>query len=298
MRSIFIITAIVLSATNVFAQTRQEATSTESSAKLQQVENKFSANEELQIAVQGICPVSGERLGEMGAPIKVQVGEQIAYLCCEACKDMELNAEHWQTIQENIANAQGKCPIMNKPVDASMDSTVVNGQKVFVCCPPCIEKIKADTAGSLTKVNDNYSAFVAKQRQAISNQLHIHAQGICPVTGEKLGSMGEPVKVPVGDEEVAFLCCKSCVGKEIKLEHWQTIQANLAAAQGTCPVMGKPVDSSMESTVIRGRKIFVCCPPCIEKIQADPDGFIAKIDEQIAKNTEGKTHTSNEDKNR
>ncbi len=245
----------------------------------------LTETERLQIAVQEICPVTGEALGSMGDPLKVRVGEQIAYLCCKGCQGKELSAEHWKTIQGNIAAAQGTCPIMDKPVDATMESTVVNGQQVFVCCPPCIAKIQADVEGSLAKVNASYVAYVAKERQALSDQLHAMAQGICPVSGQELGSMGKPVKVKVGEEEVAFLCCKGCVGKQIKAEHWSTIQTNLAAAQEICPVMDKPVDATMTSAVVNGRRIFVCCPPCIEKIQAEPEAYVAKLDAQIAENT-------------
>ncbi|HEY4760073.1 MAG TPA: hypothetical protein VIH42_05775 [Thermoguttaceae bacterium] len=37
------------------------------------------------IASQKVCPVSGGKLGSMGTPIKVMVGNQPIYLCCEAC---------------------------------------------------------------------------------------------------------------------------------------------------------------------------------------------------------------------
>jgi hypothetical protein len=37
----------------------------------------------------------------------------------------------------------------------------------------------------------------------------IQAQGSCPVSKKKLGSMGEPVKVTVKGQPV-FLCCASC----------------------------------------------------------------------------------------
>jgi YHS domain-containing protein len=221
----------------------------------------------------------------MGDPTKVQVGEQVAFLCCKGCQGKQLSAEHWKTIQANLAAAQGTCPIMGKPVTAEMKSTVVNGQQVFVCCPPCIAKIQADPAAALTKVNASHAAYVTAERQAHSDHMQIAAQGICPVSGQKLGAMGEPIKVKVGENEVAFLCCKGCLGKQLSAEHWVTIQTNLAKAQGTCPVMGKPVDASMKSTVVNGRKIFVCCPPCIEKIQADPATFVAKVDSQIAANT-------------
>ncbi len=220
----------------------------------------------------------------MGEPIKVRVGEQVAFLCCPDCQGKPLNAGHWKTIQTRIAAAQGTCPIMGKPVTADMKSTVVNGQQVFVCCPPCIDKILADPDAALEKINARYAAFVEAERQAHSDQMHMAAQGICPVSGQQLGSMGEPVKVRVGENEVAFLCCQGCVDKQISAEHWATIQANLAKAQGTCPVMGKPVDAGMKSTVVNGRKIFVCCPPCIQKINADPVTFVAKLDSQIAAN--------------
>ena len=36
-------------------------------------------------------------------------------------------------------------------------------------------------------------------------------QRICPVTGQLLGSMGEPYKIKVKDRTV-FLCCQGCVG--------------------------------------------------------------------------------------
>jgi hypothetical protein len=279
MKSVLTLAIVALFASTSFAQNQERHD------HQQAKQSNLTNADHLQIAVQKICPVMGEELGSMGEPIKVKVGEQNAYLCCKGCIGKQLNAEHWQTIQANIAAAQGTCPIMGKPVDASMKSTVVNGQQVFVCCPPCIEKIQADPATALTKVNANYVSFVQAEAQVKSDHMHMTAQGICPVSGQKLGSMGAPIKVKVGEDEHAFLCCKGCLGKEIQAEHWQTIQANLAKAQGTCPVMGKPVDASMKSTVVNGRKIYVCCPPCIEKINADAATFVAKLDSQIAANT-------------
>jgi len=231
--------------------------------------------DQLQIAIQKICPVSGEKLGSMGDPIKIKAGDQILYLCCQGCQSKQLDAEHWATILENIAAAQQTCPIMGKPVDASMKSTVVNGQRIFVCCPPCIDKIQANPDAAIQKVHSNYLA-------SVQDQLQFQAQGICPVSGKQLGSMGAPVKVKFGEEEIGFLCCQGCVGKQMKAQHWETIQANLAEAQGTCPVMGDPVDSSSPATVVKGRRVFACCEQCIEKIQAEPTAHVAKLNTQIA----------------
>src|SRR5262245_16327913 len=36
---------------------------------------------------QKVCPVSGEPLGTMGPPLKMEVKGQTVFLCCEGCKD-------------------------------------------------------------------------------------------------------------------------------------------------------------------------------------------------------------------
>ena len=215
--------------------------------------------------------------------MEVRVGEQIAFLCCAECQQKKIDAKHWQSIQARIAAAQGVCPIMEKAVDAEMESTVVDGVPIFVCCPPCIEKIQTEPEQNLRKVTTAYAEFVARERQATSDRLHRLAQGICPVSGQQLATSDAPVKVQVGEEH-AFLCCQECVGKKINAELWQQSRANLARAQGICPIMEKAVDASMESTVVNGRRIFVCCPPCIEKIDAEADRFVEKLDQQIRKN--------------
>lgn len=192
MKIFFTFAAVVLLAANSLGQTK--LTEFTQHQQAQQQTSTLAEADLLQIAVQKICPVTGEALGSMGESLKVKVGEQVAYLCCKGCQGKQLSAEHWKTIQTNLAAAQGTCPIMGKPVDATMKSTVVNGQQVFVCCPPCIPKIQADPEGSLKKVNASYVSYVAKERQAKSDQLHATAQGICPVSGQKLGSMGAPCK--------------------------------------------------------------------------------------------------------
>ena len=35
---------------------------------------------------QATCPVSDEQLGDMGAPIKVMVGDKPVFICCSSCK--------------------------------------------------------------------------------------------------------------------------------------------------------------------------------------------------------------------
>jgi hypothetical protein len=123
----------------------------------------------------------------------------------------------------------------------------------------------------------------ADDKTAHEDELMIAAQKICPVSGEALGEMGAPVKTKIGDQTV-FLCCKACVGKAASKENMQKVTANLIAAQGTCPVLGKPLPKDAASIVVNNREIFVCCKMCLAKIKADPNKYIEKVDEQIEKN--------------
>ena len=81
----------------------------------QQKKAPLSEAEQLHIAVQKICPVSGQNLDAMGDPVQAKFGEQIAFLCCTGCQGKEANAEHWETIQSNLAAAQGTCLIYTSP---------------------------------------------------------------------------------------------------------------------------------------------------------------------------------------
>ena len=111
-----------------------------------------------------------------------------------------------------------------------------------------------------------------------SDQIRSAVQGICPVSGQKLGSMGAPTQAKIG-EEVVFLCCKGCLSGKVKAEHWATIHANFAKAQGICPVMKKPLPANPKATVVDGRIVYVCCPPCTKKIQADSETYLKAVDE-------------------
>ena len=105
---------------------------------------KLSRHDQLKAAAQKICPVSGKKLGSMGTPVKVRIGDEELFLCCQGCADGEVRREHWAAIHANFARAQGECPVMENPLPKKPKWTVVNGQISYVCCPPCTKKIQAD----------------------------------------------------------------------------------------------------------------------------------------------------------
>ena len=93
--------------------------------------------------------------------------------------------------------------------------------------------------------------------------------------------MGTPLKVKIGKEEL-FLCCKGCTKGQVSREHWASVHANLAEAQGKCPVMGHDLPKNPKWTIVEGQIVYVCCPPCTKKIEADPKTYLAKLDKLYA----------------
>jgi len=55
--------------------------------KMKVVLAKLSPEDAASAEKQHVCPVSGDMLGAMGAPIKVDVNGQQIWICCEGCRD-------------------------------------------------------------------------------------------------------------------------------------------------------------------------------------------------------------------
>jgi len=129
-----------------------------------QTKQAAGQHDQLRIAVQEICPMTGEKLGSMGAPIKVKVGQETVFLCCQGCLKDKINPQHWATIHANIAKAQRICPVMKKPLPGSPKWTFVDGQIVYICCPGCDKKINADPNAYVRQIDELYTASLAAKR--------------------------------------------------------------------------------------------------------------------------------------
>ncbi len=116
-----------------------------------------------------------------------------------------------------------------------------------------------------------------QELQAKRDQLRMSVQKICPVTGNELGTHGEPVKAKVGKLTLHF-CCEGCLDGQVDREHWATVHQNFIKGQRICPVMENELPSEPKWTIVEGQVFYVCCPPCIEKIEANPEASLAQLD--------------------
>jgi Cu(I)/Ag(I) efflux system membrane fusion protein len=84
----------------------------------------------------------------------------------------------------------------------------VSGHVVWTCCDACPPKVEAEPAKYLAKLASVFGP-VADEPPAAPKP---DQQQTCPVTGAKLGSMGEPVLVDVDGRKV-WTCCSGCPPK-------------------------------------------------------------------------------------
>lgn len=138
-----------------------------------------------------------------------------------------------------LAEAQGFCPIMAKNRLGVMGPPVkvlIKDQPVFMCCKGCQRKALANPDRTLAIVAELKAKVAEAEIRASLAKLSppdrrlAEAQGYCPVMRDnRLGVMGAPVKLTVGNQPV-FLCCAGCKRKALaNPDQTLAIVANLKA---------------------------------------------------------------------
>lgn len=155
---------------------------------------KLSPSDRELAAAQGFCAVMVDhRLGTMGPPLKIALGSETAFLCCEGC-EAKATADVNKTlatvkalrakVQENaemeaifaklspadrrLAKAQGFCAVMADNPLGSMGTPIklmVKDQPVFLCCAGCRRRALANpdqTLATVTKLKETVAASKSK----------------------------------------------------------------------------------------------------------------------------------------
>ena len=129
------------------------------------------------VSLQQTCPVSGKRLGSMGAPIKMMFDDKPLFVCCEGCTaKVSANADAYVTQTYKVKGkeirpgvfeatlsdakaiaAQKTCPVMDEKLGGMGTPQKVNvgGKAVYICCAGCAKKLHADP--------QKYLAMLSKQ---------------------------------------------------------------------------------------------------------------------------------------
>ena len=156
------------------------------------------------------CPVSGDQLGSRGEPVVKKYDGREVRFCCEGCvpKFEESKAEYWKKIDAAMVKQQKEryplktCVVSGQELGSMGDPVdkVYKNQLVRFCCAGCTNTFEKDPAKYTKKID---AAVVEKQKDDYPVET-------CVVSGQKLGSMGEPIEYVAGNRLVR-LCCKGCV---------------------------------------------------------------------------------------
>lgn len=114
----------------------------------------------------------------------------------------------------------------------------------------------------------------------------------CPISGEELGSMGEPVVREYDGREVRF-CCKMCIRKfeADTTAGFEKLDKVMVEAQlpyyplSTCIVSGEPLTEDGEDTAVnviyKNRLVRFCCKSCVKDFRADPESVLKRLDAAV-----------------
>jgi hypothetical protein len=184
------------------------------------------------------------------------------------------------------------CPFTGNPVNPEVTATVGEDTVAF-CCNGCL--------GGFEKWEDERQLkYVAKQKSSLAKSeggsaLEVRTPyllDICPISGEKLGSMGDPIVEVIDGREVRF-CCAGCVPKfnADKESQFKKLDALMIKQQlpfyptNTCVISGKTLDFHGGAVnFIYGNRLFrTCCNDCKAEFLEDPAKHIPELDEEIIK---------------
>lgn len=157
------------------------------------------------------CPISGEQLGEMGAPISlIHEGREVKF-CCEGClpKFKADPAKYMAKIDAKMIEEQlpyypnNVCAVRGGPLGEMGDpiDLIVNNRLVRLCCAGCEKPLRAEPAKFIAPLD---AAVLAKQKES-------YPFDKCLVSGESLGhgTHGKSVDLVVANRLVR-LCCEAC----------------------------------------------------------------------------------------
>lgn len=153
----------------------------------------------------------------------------------------------------------------------------------------CLALLGASAASSLQDSADD-----KENRNPLT--LNVYALDTCPVSGQKLGSMGDPVVKEYDHDgakrEVRF-CCPPCIEtfEKDKEKHFTEIDKKLIEQQKShyplkeCIVSGRSLEGSdsVVDHIHEGRLVRFCCLNCPRRFKADPDRYMVRLDEAIIK---------------
>lgn len=222
-----------------------------------------------------------------------------------AGQDRGNHESHRQQASEPINTM---CPIGKEPIVRKVATIQYKGHTLGFCCPGCDkdflawpeskrdEFVRLALAGQEPGLEQNAEQATTQTDEIKSDP---YLLGTCPISGQALGSMGDPVVKEIDGREVRF-CCAGCVEpfEKEKAKHFGEIDKKLIEQQlpyyplDTCVVMGDPLVEDGEDIAVnhifKNRLVRFCCKMCIKEFEENPRKFLDKLDKAVVEKQRGR----------
>ena len=184
------------------------------------------------------------------------------------------------------------CPFTGSPVNPEV-TVEVGEDTVAFCCGGCANGFRAwdeEKQKSYVAEQKNTKIQSEARKELVVNTPYL--LDTCPIAGNKLGSMGDPIIEVIDGREVRF-CCAGCVPKfkADKEAKFKELDAKMIAQQlpfyplDECVITGEPLDLHGASVdFIYGNRLFrLCCNDCKAEFLENPMKYVPELDEAIIK---------------
>jgi len=169
------------------------------------------------------------------------------------------------------------CPVSGGALDSKGEPVVeiIDGREVKFCCGGCPGMFAGDKETFFAKID----------AQIVEQQKDHYPLETCPVSGGKLGSMGDPIDLVVNNRHVK-ICCAGCKEKLeadpasfiAKLDKAVIANQSKTYALKACPVSGEALTDSSINVVVGNRLVQICCAGCEAEVKDNPTKYFAMLD--------------------
>jgi YHS domain-containing protein len=101
--------------------------------------------------VQVTCPVNGDPIDPK---VSSRHGDQTVYFCNAQCQaEYDKEPARYAAKLLDCYTYQTKCPIGDEKIDPTAFADLPTGERIYLCCKPCAEKLLADPAKYAEKLS-------------------------------------------------------------------------------------------------------------------------------------------------
>jgi Cu(I)/Ag(I) efflux system membrane fusion protein len=247
-----------------------------------------AADDKTLIARQKICPVTGNKLGSMGKPVRANLEGQSVFLCCQSCDEHFLEQPDHYLARMQTISASGVLAVPERAVIDTGDLKVVYVERepglfegVAVKLGPRAESFypvieglfpgdRVAAAGAFlidaeTRLNPAASAAYFG---ATGSPHADHAPAATPGS-----SPGSSRPAPSAEPK------KSTPNDLANVAKLSEPDRALATRQQNCPITGQALGSMgvPPKITLQGQDVFLCCKSCEKTAQKDADKVIQKV---------------------